>query len=149
MTKVTDKDEELEVSCLGKLTFKYHHNGFLDTVTSMQWGGCKKRSGMTWGSARKGAATDSEKKCLAEFGWAADVYSMEPEAYEPPSKEDLKTQSIDTLYNMGVRACMTKEQVDEFVAKEANGQTVLELSVKDLAAMKRKITKLGGEHESS
>ncbi len=145
----TDKAEDLEVSCLGRLTFKYRHDGLEDKVTSMQWGGCKKRSGMTWGSARKGAATDCEKKCLSEFGWAADVYATEPEYRKEPDKGDLRKQSIETLYSMGVRAGMTKEQTDKFVADEANGQAVKDLSVKDLAAVKRKITKLGGGHESS
>jgi len=144
-----DKAEELEVSCLGKLTFKYRHNGLEDTVTNMQWGGCKKRSGMTWGSARKGAATDCEKKCLSEFGWAADVYATEPEYHKAPDKSDLRKQSIETLYNMGTRAGMTKEQTDKFVAKEANGQAVEDLSVKDLAAVKRKVTKLEGGHVST
>lgn len=138
----TEKAEELEVSCLGKLTFKYRHDGLEDTVTSMQWGGCKKRSGMTWGSARKGAATDCEKKCLSEFGWAADVYATEPEFRKEPDKVDLKKQSIETLYNVGTRAGMTKEQTNEFVAKEADGQAVENLSVKDLAAIKRKIMRL-------
>jgi len=136
-----DKDEELEVSCLGRLTFKYCHDRVVDAVVSTQWGGCKKRSGMTWGSARKGAATDSLKKCLSEFGWAADVYATEPEYYVEPSKTDLRQQSIETLYNMGRRAGMTKEQVDEFVLDEA-GKAVEELGVKDLAAVKRKIMRL-------
>ncbi len=140
-----DIGEESEVSCLGRLTFKYCHDGVVSSVLSTQWGGCKKRSGMTWGNARKGAATDCLKKCLSEFGWAADVYATEPEAYEPPSKDDLKQQSISTLYNIGSRAGMTKEHVDKFVAEETNGKTVKDLDVKDLAAMKRKITKLGGK----
>ncbi len=138
-----DKDEELEVSCLGRLTFKYYHAGAINSVISTQWGGCKKRSGMTWGNARKGAATDCLKKCLSEFGWAADVYATEPEVYEPPSKDDLRQQSIDTLYNIGSRAGMTKELVDKFVAKET-GKAVGDLDVRDLAAIKRKVTKLGG-----
>lgn len=135
-----DKAEESEVSCLGKLTFKYRY----DYVMSMQWGGCKKRSGMTWGSARKGAATDCEKKCLSEFGWAADVYSTEPEHHAPPDKEDLKQKSIETLYNIGTRAGMTKEQVDSFVLEDT-GSAIKDLAVMDLAAIKRKLTKLGGE----
>lgn len=140
-----DKDEELEVSCLGRLTFKYCHNGVVDSVISTQWGGCKKRSGMTWGSARKGAATDCLKKCLSEFGWAADVYATEPEYYKEPSKDELKQQSIETLYGMGSRAGMTKEQVDKFVFDEANGKVVGDLDIKDLAAIKRRLTKLGGQ----
>lgn len=138
-----DKGEDLEVSCLSRLTFKYCHSGLVQSVISTQWGGCKKRSGMTWGNARKGATTDSLKKCLSEFGWAADIYAAEPEVYVAPDKSDLKAQSIETLYNIGSRAGMTKEQVDDFVSEETEGKTTEDLDVKDLAAIKRKITRLG------
>ncbi len=137
----TDVDTD-SVQCLGKLTFKYWHDRGWSTTSKMQWGNCTRRSGVPLGSTKKGAATDALKKCLNEFGWAMDVYTTEVEWSPAPDKEDMKKQAIDTLYNIGTRAGMTKEQTDAFVSEEAKGQTVEELSVTDRSAIKRKLIKL-------
>jgi len=92
------KTDEDEASALVKLTFKFVSDGTTHTVSSTQWGSCSKRTGMAWGDARKGAVTDGLKKCLHEFGWAADVYSMQPESMTSlMAPEDARAKLIETI----------------------------------------------------
>ncbi|MEM3426758.1 MAG: Rad52/Rad22 family DNA repair protein [Nitrososphaerales archaeon] len=97
------KVDEDEASALVKLTFKFTYAGQVHTVASTQWGSCSKRLGMTWGDARKGAVTDGLKKCLAEFGWAADVYSMAPESLSQPMLPDAaRAKLVETVKQLAL-----------------------------------------------
>lgn len=119
-----------EVNCLGKLTFKYKG----ESASATQWGMCMRRSGVALGYTKKGAATDAEKKCLNEFGWAMDVYTTEAEAVEPPDPIEMKAKAVEGLYEVGSRAGMTREEVDLFVGGKPS-----ELEQKDLTSFKRKL----------
>lgn len=129
------------IECLAKLTFSYYCNGSWHSTSRSQWGDCEIRPGMSRGSARKGASTDALKKCLSTFGWAHDVYSTPLEFQLPPSKEDLYQQSLDSLFTIGKNRGMIETEVTSWV-QEQTGQLPNELSVKDLAAVKRRLQRV-------
>ncbi len=129
------------IECLGKLTFSYYCNESWHSTSRSQWGDCEIRSGMSRGSAKKGASTDALKKCLSAFGWAHDVYSTPMEHTPPPSKEDLNKQSITTLFTIGKNKGMTETEVRAWV-KEQTELEPEELAVKDLAAVKRRLQRV-------
>jgi len=126
-----------EVDCLGRLTFKYGSQ----TVTAMQWGRAMRHSGVALGDTKKGAATDAEKKCLNEFGWGMDVYTTEAAAPVPPTPEEMRAKSLEVLYNIGQRAGLTRDDVDEFVSKATKGKRPEELEPADLTSIKRRLEK--------
>jgi hypothetical protein len=136
----TDVSSE-SVECLGKLTLKFYVNGSWSECSKMQWGGCLRQPGVPVGSTKKGAATDSLKKCLNAFGWALDVYTTEIEWQVPPSPEDMKAEQIQSFYDRAKEKGMTKEQAREWCKTNANGKTPEELDTKDLSAIKRRLIK--------
>jgi len=134
-----------EVNCLGKLTFKY--KGV--SSSSMQWGRADAHSGVPIGNTKKAATTDALKKCMSEFGWALDVYSMEPEAVVLPDPAELKAEAVKGLYNIGARVGMIKDEVDKFVSEQTGGKKAEDLEPKDLTAMKRKLERIAKEKEGA
>lgn len=138
----TDVSNEA-VESLCKLTLKYivkvGDRLIIQSMSATQWGDCDRRSGMSLGSAKKGAATDGRKKCMHEFGWAADVYSAEPETVEPPSPEEMKKQSLESLYTIGAGKGLSRDQTTKWVADNFNGQKAENLESKDLTAAKRRL----------
>jgi hypothetical protein len=138
----TDVSSE-SVECLGKLTLKFYAGGVWSECSKMQWGGCLRQAGIPLGSTKKGAATDSLKKCLNAFGWALDVYTTEIEWNPPPSPEDMRKEQIQSFYDRAKEKGKTKEQALEWCKANANGKAPEELSTADLSAMKRKLMKEG------
>jgi len=69
---------------------------------------------LDYGDDLKSAATDSKKKCLTNFGFAADVYGGREKLEEiGPSASQLLA-----LYKAGEKAGKDKNQVDEYVTKK-------------------------------
>lgn len=135
----TDVESE-EVDILGKLTFKFSGQ----SATSMQWGDCQLRAGMSLGSCKKGAATDAEKKCMADFGWALDVYTAEPEnAPPPPSPEVLKQQAVDKLLAVAKAVNMTEADI----VREA-GRDISTLSPAEMTTIRRRLERKAKEHSN-
>lgn len=137
----TDVSAE-SVECLSKLTLQFYVNGSWAGCYKTQWGGCLRQSGVPLGSTKKGAVTDSLKKCLNAFGWALDVYTTEIEWNPPPSPEDMKAEQIQSFYDRAKDKGMTKEQAREWCKINASGKTPEELDTKDLSAVKRKIMRV-------
>ena len=135
----TDVSQE-SVECLGKLTLKFYVNGSWSECSKMQWGGCLRQSGIPIGSTKKGAATDSLKKCLAAFGWALDVYTTEIEWNPPPDPAEMKASQVQSFYKQAKEKGMTQEQAAAW-CKDKGGKIPEELSTADLAAVKRKLMK--------
>jgi len=136
----TDVSQD-SVECLGKLTLSFYVDGAWVSCSKMQWGGCLRQAGVPLGSTKKGAATDAQKKCLSQFGWALDVYTTEAEWAPPPSKEEMRDSQIDSFYTRAREKGMTKAEAVEW-CKEQVGKEPEEAEVKDLAALKRKLARL-------
>jgi len=130
------------VDCLCRLTLKFYHSGSWATMAAMQWGECRRLTAMALGDTKKGATTDGLKKCLHEFGWAADVYSKPIAKLAPPDPVDLQAQAVEALYNAGRSRGLIKSIVDTLVAKETGGKTIEQLDGKDRTAIKRRILKM-------
>ena len=137
----TDVDNEACQS-LCKLTLKFFHNNQWSTMTATQWGDCTRRSGMELGSVKKGSVTDGAKKCLHEFGWAMDVYSTVPVRIPPPDPEQMRLQSLETMYTIASGKGLTHDETDAFIASVTNNKKLEELKPVDITSIKRKLQKL-------
>lgn len=126
------------VECLGKLALKFYTNGCWSEVWKTQWGGNERKSGVPLGSTKKAAATDALKKCLSQFGWASDVYTTEAEWTPPPSKEEMKDKQATSFYARAAEKGLSREVAIEW-CRRLTDKTPEELSVKDLAALKRRL----------
>jgi len=71
----------------------------------------------------KSSSTDGMKKCFAEFGFGADVYGKR----ELLEKTGTTRSQLETLYKIGEKKGMTKEQVDVFFDKETEGKSPTEV----------------------
>lgn len=131
-----------EVECLGKLTLSFYCNGSWVDCWKTQWGNSQRKSGVPLGSTKKAAATDAQKKCLSQFGWASEVYATEIEWPAPPSKEDARASQLTSYYTRAGERGMTETEAVEFCKDHNDSKSPEELSVADLTAMKRKIMKL-------
>jgi len=114
-------------------------------VSKTQFGGSdiKKYSGDTEKAGQvidiaddlKSAATDGMKKCLAEFGFASDVYrrhDKEPET--GPQKSQL-----DALYKIGATKGMSKEEVDTFCKEESKDKPLEKLDTVEVLGLIKKL----------
>jgi hypothetical protein len=136
--------EEDGASSLGKLTFKFYHQGQILTVSATQWGDCPKRLSMSWGDCKKGSATDAQKKCLSEFGWAADIYAMAPEkAPAPPTAEEAHARSIEYVITAATEKGISPAELTEYCKKTWN-KDVPDLDQATLTSLKRRINSKDG-----
>lgn len=130
---------------LCRLTLKYFCNGQWSAMVAMQWGDCTRRSGMELGSAKKGSVTDGLKKCLHEFGWAMDVYSMAPVKVPPPDPEEMHLKNLETLYTIGSDKGLTEVHMAYFISINTKGKVVADLGPADITSLKRRLQKMTEE----
>jgi len=89
-------------------------------IVKSQFGGAtiKKKKNSTEiidiGDDLKAAATDSMKKCLTLFGFAADVYGPR----EAQEQGAASTKQLDALYNLGEKAGMSRQDIQDLSEKE-------------------------------
>lgn len=133
------------VSALVELTFKFVHDGQIFTVTSTQWGDCPRRTGMSWGDVRKGAVTDGLKKCLSEYGWAADVYGMTPEkmSLEETTPEDARLKSLEYVIQAATAKGISELEVRKYCIEHYGGKDLNDLDQVTLTSLRRKIQSKG------
>jgi len=70
------------------------------------------------GDDLKSAGTDCMKKCLTQSGFCSDIYG--PREMKEVGKAN--SEQLDTLYKVGEKANMTREEVIEFAIKEFDGR---------------------------
>jgi len=114
------------------------------SLSKMQFGGSdvKRRSSSSEiidiGDDLKSAATDAMKKCLTQFGLAADIYG--PHKKTPPGQA--KAAHTDALYAVFEKVGKTREDAVEYVKSQTEGKMPEELTEKEILSMLPQVRKV-------
>jgi len=134
---LNERIESDEVVVLGKLTVRFCFNNDWFSISKTQNGSQKRHSDVPLGDTCKAAATDALKKCASLIGIALDVYASQMEYAVPPTKQELRESAIERVYALAKEAGVDADDL----AQKDFGKPVAELSVRELASLKRRLMK--------